>query len=170
MKNNKAFTLIELLVVVLIIGVLAAIAVPQYQKAVDRSKFTQLRLAVKAIANAEEAFYAANGRYANSFTELDISFPQGSYGKVKNDDDRIFFEWGRCSVYNSYPSCSLKDVNVDYYIRLANVTTAWKKTMCTAETASKRAMELCELEIPNNTKIPTDNGTCVYPCTVFYPR
>ncbi len=77
--KNKAFTLIELLVVVLIIGILAAIAVPQYQKAVRRSKVAQVVNLVRAIGNAQIAFELANGRYATTPEELDINYtcPEG---------------------------------------------------------------------------------------------
>jgi len=73
-RNVKAFTLIELLVVVLIIGILAAVAVPQYQKAVWKSRTAQLYAAVKAIATAQEIYFMANGTYATRFDELDIAF------------------------------------------------------------------------------------------------
>ena len=73
--NNKAFTLIELLVVVLIIGILAAVALPQYQNAVWKSRNAQLKQLVKAVAQAEEAYYMANGKYAANFDELAIDLP-----------------------------------------------------------------------------------------------
>lgn len=73
--NNQAFTLIELLVVVLIIGILAAIALPQYQKAVEKSKASQAFAFIRSLAAAQENYYMANGTYATNFDELSIDIP-----------------------------------------------------------------------------------------------
>ena len=64
---KKAFTLIELLVVVLIIGILASVAVPQYQKAVARSRAAELRIVIKAIHDASKAYYLANGVWLSQY-------------------------------------------------------------------------------------------------------
>ena len=69
------FTLIELLVVVLIIGILAAVAVPQYQKAVERSRVTQALTLLKTTFSAAERYYLANGTWPQKFDDLDIQIP-----------------------------------------------------------------------------------------------
>ena len=73
------FTLIELLVVVLIIGILAGVALPQYQRAVLKSRYTQLMTAGDAVQRAEEVYYMANGVYTNNLDDLDIDIPQKDF-------------------------------------------------------------------------------------------
>lgn len=77
----KGFTLIELLVVVLIIGILAAVAMPQYQVAVAKSRLGAVISTTRAFKNAEEEYYLSNGKYLNDGLE-ELSFDLTGFTKI----------------------------------------------------------------------------------------
>ena len=80
-NNNKGFTLIELLVVVLILGILAAMAMPQYFKAVERSRMTEAVTLLANIAQSQQRKYMQINKYTKSFRSLDVA-PKDATGQA----------------------------------------------------------------------------------------
>ena len=79
MSRLGGFTLIELLVVVLIIGILAAMAMPQYFKAVERTRMAEAVTLMDSIAKAQRRKFMQTNRYVETFEGLDVS-PKGATG------------------------------------------------------------------------------------------
>ncbi len=90
-KSKKGFTLIELLVVVLIIGILAAIAVPQYQKAVGKTRAAEALSIIKSLKPAIDEYILANGTMPKSFYDLSLS-PSGEISSQYNLNNNFLTE------------------------------------------------------------------------------
>ena len=147
-----AFTLIELLVVVLIIGILAAVAVPQYQKAVEKSRYATYKNHVNLIHDAVQRYYLENGVWTANFNQLDVSFPGNNAW-----NNHLFFSGnladytqGACTIWynengkNGYVSCG------NYFLSYRrSLQSTPERRLCQVNTSSAKAaiyQKVCEAE------------------------
>lgn len=91
-RKKRAFTLIELLVVVLIIGILAAVAVPQYQKAVIKARFAEAMTNLKAIAQAKEVCRLSNAEECD-FDTIDLDLGEDEFETEATRTTSNFVYW-----------------------------------------------------------------------------
>ena len=134
-NTRQGFTLIEVLVVILIIGVLAAIALPQYQKAVLKSRFTALMPIGKSLADSNEAYYLEHGSYAANPQDLPVQgqaeYPDGTSVLLYPGTDDLSF----VRVSNTYVP------NAQYVVYQKHSANFPDTTWC--EAGDERAEEMC---------------------------
>ena len=142
--NKKGFTLIEMLVVVLIIGILAAIALPQYQMAVGRSKLSTLKEITHSLASAAQRYYMVHNSYEGiSINKVDVEIPSGSNCYIWRDSNYL-----RCckEIFNT---------NICYFV----VRDTGQPLYCfvVSSDINDKANRLCQQD--TNTQIPNGYDT-----------
>ena len=157
MKYNKSgFTLIELLVVVLIIGILAAIALPKYFRAVEKTRALQGIAAAKTLGEEAKRYYLFNNKYPQKFDQLDTQYNikniqmsggyQGGAEKgVINGDFEVYLGYG---YYRGIPSILLDrmaDYNYRYVITYCLADgSMWCGAFVSALSNEEKERQLCQ--------------------------
>ena len=111
---KRGFTLIELLVVVLIIGILSAVALPQYTKAVNKSRFTEVQVNFSTMIKTAQLYLMANGIPALGESTVYLSGTDG-VGDIKisgkETSTGVDTKLGTYYLFCSYTSCMAQFIN-----------------------------------------------------------
>lgn len=112
LSNRKGFTLIELLIVVVIIGILAAIAIPKFAATKDKAKLASVRTDVRNLMSAQEAYFSDFNTYATSFANLQTStnstLSAGNTGSVTGAASGFTITVSNASITSTINECTVQ--------------------------------------------------------------
>ncbi|GAB4405953.1 MAG: hypothetical protein OHK0056_04200 [Bacteriovoracaceae bacterium] len=120
LRNQEGFTLVELMVVVAIVGILSAVAIPNFKKYQAKSKTTEARLQLASIYSAEIAIQNDYDSFATCLTDAGYAAPQNNYyaigfaGANATANATVTANGGTCSSIYAYPAATNRKVGNTY--------------------------------------------------------
>ncbi len=111
LRNRKGFTLIELLIVVVIIGILAAIAIPKFAATKDKAKLASVKTDVRNSETAEEAYfsdYSTYGTFAQLQTASNYSLSTGNTMTITPATNGYSIAANNSSISSTITSCKVQ--------------------------------------------------------------
>lgn len=150
-NNQQGFTLLELLVVVLIVGILAAIALPQYQMAVGKTKFSTLKTITRDVQASAQRYYLIQGTYEGVNSNLDITIPSGINCMVWVGADQV--------------ACNKKIFGIDTHYYVFRDTGMPKSCNVYSTDLTDKSNRLCQKEtgkVASSKRCNTEGNWCSY--------
>jgi type IV pilus assembly protein PilA len=111
LRNRKGFTLIELLIVVVIIGILAAIAIPKFAATKDKAKLASVKTDIRNSETAEEAYfsdYATYGTVANLNTASNFNLSSGNTMTITTNASGYTVAANNSTISTGTTSCAVQ--------------------------------------------------------------
>jgi prepilin-type N-terminal cleavage/methylation domain-containing protein len=106
-KNRKGFTLIELLIVVVIIGILAAIAIPKFAATKDKAKLASVKTDLRNIMTAQEAYFSDYATYTATLSSQIFAPSSGNTATLSGNTQSFTATVSNASITTNPKSCTV---------------------------------------------------------------
>ena len=112
-RNQRGFTLVELMIVVIIVGILAAVAIPMYQGATERAKASEAVAALGTIRGAMRVYFAEHGTYDIAGNVIDTQVTAPGVLDVTDTDLLGRYFSTECYTFSTEPGAATFDIECD---------------------------------------------------------
>ncbi|MBL7131776.1 MAG: prepilin-type N-terminal cleavage/methylation domain-containing protein [Candidatus Omnitrophica bacterium] len=125
MRKSKGFTLLELIIVIIVIGILVAIALPQFVRVAERGRIAKAKTVLDAFRKAEGIYHALHSTYTTDETALDDEIPE--IANVDDSDWSYSVSQAGATTF-TVEAQRLKGAHIGNVVKIDNTGNIWEYT------------------------------------------